>query len=278
MITGHMHTMKAGLARVLDSLGLLLPVFRGLDFIRTLGSEKVGDVAGGLPLPPPRLRMLVSGTADVTEFLERGQLAEQSIREALARAGAPLGSHPAILDFGCGCGRVLRYWRGLDPPVCGTDFCSPAIKWCRANLPFVEVGVNALEPPLNYGDASFDVVYALSVFTHLPVETQLAWRDELRRVLRPGGHMLLTLHGDWYIGQLKPEERSIYEAGGCVVRWPKAGGSNLCSTFHPPQFVRDRVADGWELVEHVPSETSGFFGADLIVLRKPQTLRSASQA
>jgi len=259
--------MKARLARLLHSLGLLLPIFRGLEFIRTLGAEKVGDAPDGLPVPPLRLRMLVSGTADLTEFLERGQLAEQSIRKALVRAGAPISSHSAILDFGCGCGRVLRYWRGLDVPVWGTDFNSSAIKWCRANLPFVEVGVNTLEPPLNYGDASFDVVYALSVFTHLPVETQFAWRDELRRVLHNGGHLLLTLHGDWFKGQLKPEERSAYEAGGCVVRWPKAAGSNLCSTFHSPRFVRDRIAEGWELVEHVPSETSGFFGADLIVLR-----------
>jgi SAM-dependent methyltransferase len=273
-----MSMLKTGLAHLMDSLGLLLPVYRGLEFIGTAGAEKVGDVPDGLPLPPPSLRMRVSGTVDVAEFLERGQLAQQSIRKALARAGAPLGSDPAILDFGCGCGRVLRYWRGLDSAVFGADVSTPGIKWCRDNLPFAEVCVNAFEPPLNYGDASFDVVYALSVFTHLPVETQLAWRDELRRVLRPGGHFLLTLHGDGYISQLKPEERSLYEAGGCVVRWRKAAGSNLCSTFHPAQFVRDHIADGWELVEHVPSETSGFFGADLIVLRKPQTLSAADSA
>jgi SAM-dependent methyltransferase len=273
-----MRTLKTELAHVMDSLGLLLPLCRGLEFIRAAGADEVGDVPAGLPLPPRYLRMRVSGTVDVTEFLERGQLAQQSIRKALSCAGAPLGSDAAILDFGCGCGRVLRYWGGLDSPVCGTDFSIPGIKWCRDNLPFAEVCVNAFEPPLNYGDARFDVVYALSVFTHLPVKTQLAWRDELRRVLRPGGHFLLTLHGDWYISRLKPEERSLYEAGGCVVRWQKAAGSNLCSTFHPAQFVRDHIADGWELVEHVPSETSGFFGADLIVLRKPRTLSAADSA
>jgi SAM-dependent methyltransferase len=263
--------MKVGLPRLLNSLGLLLPVFRGLEFMRTLGAEKVDDAPDGLPLPPPDLRVLVAGNVDIAVFLERGQLAEESIREALVRAGAPLGPHQAILDFGCGCGRVLRRWRGLNARVCGTDYSGAAVRWCRRNLPFVEVSVNALQPPLNYGDASFDVIYALSVFTHLPVETQIAWRDELRRVLRPGGHLLLTLHGDAYIAQLKPEERSVYKAGGCVVRWPKAAGANLCSAFHSPQFVRDRIAEGWELVEHVPSDESGHFGQDLVVLRKPQS-------
>ena len=38
---------------------------------------------------------------------------------------------------------------------------------------------NALAPPLAFDDESFDLVYALSVFTHLTAELQLAWRDEL---------------------------------------------------------------------------------------------------
>ena len=218
--------MKAALPRLLNSFGLLLPVFHGWEFMRALGGEKGVDAPDGLPLPPPHLRVRVAGNTDVAEFLERGRLMEEAMRAALGRAGAPLASHQAILDFGCGCGRVLRRWRGLDAYVCGTDLSGPAVKWCQAHLPFVEVGVNGLEPPLNYDDESFDLIYAISVFTHLPVATQLAWRDELRRVLRPGGHLLLTLHGDAYIGQLRVEERSVYEAGGCVVRWPEAAGAN----------------------------------------------------
>jgi len=133
-----------------------------------------------------RLSSRSASRADTGWFVEGGRLAEESIRATLGRAGAPLGgSLEAILDFGCGCGRVLCRWHDLDTRVCGSDLSDPAVKWCRTHLPFVEAGVNALEPPLTYGDASFDLVYALSVLTHLPVETQLAWRDELGRVLRP---------------------------------------------------------------------------------------------
>jgi SAM-dependent methyltransferase len=249
--------MKSGLLRLLYSVGLLLPVFRAVEFIRALGGENGADRPDGLPLPPPELRVRVAGTADIAWFLEGGRLSEESIRAALERAGAPLRSHRAILDFGCGCGRVLRRWRNLDGRLCGTDYSEPLINWCRSNLPFAEVNVNALKPPLRYSDASFDLVYAFSVFTHLPVEMQFAWRDELRRVARPGGYLLLSLHGAAYVEQLTYEERSVYERGGCVVRWPKAGGANLCSTFHSPAFVRDRIADGWELVEHVPRGALG---------------------
>ncbi len=270
--------MKTAIARFLNSVGLLLPVFRGIEFMQTLGAKMVADAPDGLPLPPTNLRVRVAGTADVAWFLERGRILEKAIREALVRAGAPLDSRQAILDFGCGCGSMLRRWQGLDARVCGTDLSRPAVKWCQAHLPFVEVGVNGFEPPLNYGDASFDLVYAISVFTHLPVETQFVWRDELRRVLRPGGHLLLTLHGDAHFGKLKPEERGVYEAGGCVVRWPKAAGSNLCATYHSPRFVRDRLADDWEFVEQVPGGAGGHPPQDLVVLHKPQTLNPAVAA
>jgi SAM-dependent methyltransferase len=262
--------MKSGLVRLLYRVGLLLPAFRAVEFMRAFGAENGADGPDGLPLPPPDLRVRVAGTADIAWFLEGGRLSEESIRAALERAGAPLQSHRAILDFGCGCGRVLRRWRNLDGRLCGTDYSEPLINWCRTNLPFAEVNVNALKPPLRYSDASFDLVYAFSVFTHLPVEMQFAWRDELRRVARPGGYLLLSLHGGAYVEQLTYEERSVYERGGCVVRWPKAAGANLCSTFHSPAFVRDRIADGWELVEHVPRGALGCPEQDLILLRRPQ--------
>jgi SAM-dependent methyltransferase len=253
--------VKTALLRLLSRLGLLLPVFRGWERVRTLGVKTVAVGPDGLPFPTPELMIRVAGTVDTGWFIEGGQLAEESIRAALERAGAPIGSLEAILDFGCGCGRVLRRWHGVDARICGSDLSDPAVKWCRAHLPFVEAGVNALEPPLTYRDASFDLVYALSVLTHLPVATQLAWRDELGRVLRPGGHLLLTLCGDAYVEKLRGEERRIYANGECVVRWAEVAGANLCSAFHPPAFVRDRLADGWELVEHVPRGALGKPGA-----------------
>lgn len=263
--------MKAALLRLLGSLGLLLPVYRGWERVRSLGAVTVAVGSDGLPLPPPELMIRVAGNADAAWFIEGGRRAEESIRAALGRAGAPLGSLEAILDFGCGCGRVLRRWHDLDARVCGSDLNHAAVAWCRKHLPFVEVGVNALEPPLIYGEASFDLVYALSVLTHLPVETQLAWRDEFGRVLRPGGHLLLTLHGDAYVERLTGTERRVYAGGECVVRWAKAAGSNLCTTFHPPAFVRDRFANGWKLVEHLPRGALGSPEQDLIVLRKPSS-------
>jgi SAM-dependent methyltransferase len=265
--------MKPAHLRLLGRFGLLVPAYRVKERMQSLGVKGGGVGQDGLPLPPPKLLFLVTGGTDATRFVESGRLTGESIRAALARAGAPLESMEAILDFGCGCGRVLRRWHSLDARIYGTDLSKSAIKWCRANLPFVEVDVNRLEPPLGYGDASFDLVYANSVLTHLPVKTQLAWRDEWGRVLRPGGHLILTVHGEAYFEQLTHEERLIYTEGGCVVRWGEAAGSNFCTTIHSPEFVRGRLADGWEFVEQVPRGALGSPEQDLIVLRKPDPKR-----
>jgi SAM-dependent methyltransferase len=263
--------MKATSLRLLDSLGLLLPAFRLWEFARSIGGEMDAVGPDGLPLPPPRLRTYVSGAPDLRAYVEGGKLAEKTVRGAFDRAGVAIGSLQAILDFGCGCGRVLRRWRDLHARVCGTDANSAAVSWCRTHLPFVEVGVNRLEPPLAYGEASFDLVYAFSVLTHLPVKTQLAWRDELRRVLRPGGLLLLSVCGDAYIDRLTRKERRIYADGDCVVRRPSAAGANICLTFHPPAFVRNRLADGWDFLEHAPRGALGNPHQDLVVLRKLST-------
>jgi SAM-dependent methyltransferase len=236
--------------------------------MQLIGARTVAMGPDGLPLPPPKFIIGVAGTTDVAWFIESGRLSEEMIRAALRRAGEPLDSFKAILDFGCGCGRVLRCWRDLQARICGSDLNASAVEWCRAHLPFVEATINTLAPPLEYRAASFDLVYAISVLTHLPVQDQFAWRDELGRVLRPGGYLLLTLQGDACAAGLRGNERHAYSQGECVVRRRELASSNICSTFHPPAFVRDRLAHGWELVEHVPRGALGSPEQDLIVLRK----------
>ncbi|HKI92810.1 MAG TPA: methyltransferase domain-containing protein, partial [Gaiellaceae bacterium] len=143
-----------------------------------------------------------------------------------------------------------------------------AIAWCRENLSFARFEQNGLEPPLAFSDESFDLVYALSVFTHLTAELQLAWRDELRRVLRPGGHLLVTTHGRSYLPRLVGDERKRFEAGELVVRWGEVAGSNLCSAYHPERYLHETFAEGFELVRLEPEGARGNPTQDLVLLRR----------
>ena len=218
----------------------------------------------GPPLPPRRLMVRVAGTADSDWFLRSGRAAYDAIA-----ANVPLEEIDTVLDFGCGCGRVLRYWQSLSGTPTGSDRDAGAVEWCRDHLAFARVDRNGLAPPLAYDDDSFDLVYALSVFTHLTAELQIAWRDELRRVLRPGGRLLFTTHGRSYLPRLEPEERERFERGDLVVRWGELPGSNLCSAYHPETYLRETFARDFDVVRIEPEGARGNPTQDLIVLQRP---------
>jgi SAM-dependent methyltransferase len=205
----------------------------------------------------------VAGTADADWFLRSGRAGYDAIA-----AHVPLADVQSVLDFGCGCGRVTRYFHDYAGDVAGSDVSAQAIDWCRANLRFGRFEVNGLAPPLAFADESFDLVYALSVFTHLTDDLQLAWRDELRRVLRPGGRLLLTTHGESYLPRLDTGERARFERGELVVRWGEVVGSNLCSAYHPERYLRESFAQGFAFLELEPEGARGNPTQDLVLLQK----------
>ena len=223
-------------------------------------------------LPPASLIYLVAGSPDISWFLEGGRLAYRSMADALAGQGIRIESLRSVLDFGCGCGRVTRYWYShRNTRVSGTDFNPAPIGWCRRHLPFARFTGNAPIPPLAFPGEEFDFIYALSVFTHLPEERQAAWMKELSRVLRPGGVLLLTTHGESYRDALSPREREEFSAGRLVVRYTEAAGTNLCSVYHPPAYVREKLAGELECVDFIPEGAKGNPHQDIFLLRKPKT-------
>jgi len=254
--------VKRRILRLLDSLGLVGPAFRAYERLVALRPAR-RLVVEGPPLPPRRLMVRVAGTGDADWFLRSGRAGFDAIA-----AHAPLAELQAVLDFGCGCGRVTRWWGDFDGTVAGSDVSGPAVEWCSANLPFARFERNALAPPLVFEDESFDLVYALSVFTHLTAELQLAWRDELRRVLRPGGRLLLTTHGRSYVPRLTDAERARFERGELVVRWADVAGTNLCSAYHPETYLRDTFAVGFAFLELEAEGARGNPTQDLVLLRK----------
>jgi SAM-dependent methyltransferase len=254
--------VKRRVLLLLDRLGLVGPAFRLYEQVVALRPAR-RLVVDGPPLPPRRLMVRVAGTGDADWFLRSGRAGYDAIV-----AHAPLAQLESVLDFGCGCGRVTRWWSDFDGRVAGSDVSGPAVDWCRANLPFGRFERNALAPPLVFDDESFDLIYALSVFTHLTADLQLAWRDELRRVLRPGGLLLLTTHGRSYVPRLGGDERASFERGELVVRWGDVAGTNLCSAYHPEAYLRDTFAAGFTFLELEAEGARGNPTQDLVLLRK----------
>lgn len=142
-----------------------------------------------IPLPPEQMRWRVVGNRDPKGFLESGKKSVKVIEFALEQVGKSLSLFEKMLDFGCGCGRIIRWFSDLPNSieVFGTDYDDEAIAWCQDNLEFAEFITNKKLPPLDFPSNAFDFIYAISIFTHLDEEYQFQWLKELKRVSKQKG-------------------------------------------------------------------------------------------
>jgi SAM-dependent methyltransferase len=222
-------------------------------------SDELGESgAGRLPVPPPELRYLVAGTTELDWFLRSGRASVETLVELLGKSGKALDQFQAILDQGCGCGRVIRHLDMLPAGrLHGCDVNGLAVRWCQNNLPHAVFETNGEAPPFPYPDRTFDLIYSWSIFTHFTEPQQVAWMEDLRRILVPGGYLVISLHGDAYLSMLTDEERKTYELGRLVVQRSDLPGSNICCAFHPAAYVRDVLARGFEIIDFIPQGAKG---------------------
>jgi len=115
----------------------------------------------------------------------------------LDEAGFALAEGGTVLDFGCSSGRVLRaiaaYRDDLD--CVGCDRNTGAIAWAQEHLPMARFFASPGTPPLELADASVDAAFAISIWSHFDAPQAIAWLEEMHRVIRPGGALMLTTHG-----------------------------------------------------------------------------------
>ncbi len=153
------------------------------------------------PLPPLHLANRVCslrGRGDPLDSYERlGAAAKGAILELLPADWSFEGRR--VLDFGCGAGRTLRHFldEARAAELWGVDTDTESVEWIRDSLcPPLNAELSRRAPPLRFDSASFDLIWALSVFTHL-TDHSAAWLLELHRLLRPGGLLLATYMGEW---------------------------------------------------------------------------------
>ena len=184
--------------------------------------SKTEDVAGiGSALPPFDLRRrvgLIEGSEG--EYGGGGRAQYRGVLETLPEDFDFEGKR--ILDFGCGAGRVLRHFMQRPEPLelWGCDVHAPSIEWIQENLsPPIHAFANDTLPPLALDDGSIDLVYALSVFTHL-AEDWSAWAEAWHAldegpvralaedaVARPQESHALSLAGERVVRTWRPAPR-----------------------------------------------------------------------
>src|SRR5439155_7440952 len=110
-----------------------------------------------------------------------------------------------ILDFGCGYGRIIRlmYYYSSPARIWGLDPWEKSIELCRADGVLGQLAVSDYLPTaIPVGDASFDLIYSFSVFTHLSERAATLALTTLRRYVAQGGLFVITIRPKEYWDQL----------------------------------------------------------------------------
>jgi SAM-dependent methyltransferase len=209
-----------------------------------------------LPLPPRHLAsrvFSVEGWSDPeVAYVELGAQTKRQVVRLLPDGWSFLGKR--VLDFGSGAGRTLRHFAGEADKAefWACDIDGPSIKWLQENLcPPFHVWQSTHDPPLGLQHGTFDLIYAISVFTHL-TNNSAKWLLELHRMLRPDGLLIATFMGRWNSEWFAKEPWIEDRVGMNVLYhnrdWESGGPAVLMSEW----WVREHWGRAFEIVEIAP--------------------------
>jgi len=269
--------MKKGqISNLLRQLGLLYLTDWIRYFIERFKNRKINnDFRKNNPdvkLPPDYLiyeSFLLNYKEYYTESIETAQWVVNHVSKYIEL------KNKKILDWGCGPGRVIRHMPMVAGNGCeyyGTDYNSKSIHWCLENLPNIHFNVNSLEAKLPYDNNSFDVIYGISIFTHLSEQLHHDWYSELFRILKPNGVIFLTTQGDIFKVKLTDNEIKKYDQGKLIVRGKVKEGHRTYSAFQPNAFMKTLFRNA-QVMEHTlptPEEGNGL-PQDIWIIKKATT-------
>lgn len=220
------------------------------------------------PVPPAALAGYILGFEGSDEVLrayrEQGAELREIVLDALGEDWLDGGR---ALDFGCGSGRILRQFHERVRPgqLVGCEIDEGCVAWVTEHLPKVEAHATAETPPLPLTDGSIDVVWSTSVFSHL-TDSWADWLLELRRVVRPGGRLLISVMGEAssaaIAGEAWDPDRIGMTVRGYGRPWP-AGGPMV---LHSEWWIRAHWGRAFTVERFV---AGGVLGQDLVLLERP---------
>jgi SAM-dependent methyltransferase len=247
-----------------------------------LGVPAIAEKTGLSPSQPPEdVHAMARGPYAAAGGLYESDL----VVDALRSVGVDMAELRDALDFGCSSARVLRVlsvaypevgWRGCDPN-------EPAIEWASENLPGIEFFVSADEPPLPLADASLDLAYAISIWSHFEPGLGVRWFEEMHRLIRPGGHLVCTTHGltsvaYYALGDMRTPEQSreiadaLYSRGWWyAAEFGEEGDWGVVNpswgtAFLSPEWMLTQLCPHWRVLEFAAGRNQ--YNQDVYVLER----------
>jgi SAM-dependent methyltransferase len=233
----------------------------------------------GEPSPLAEERMArVVGSGDVFNFKLGGATLYNRIEDYLIeRFSKGYETVGPILDWGCGPGRLLcQFSNSKEVEVWGADVDHDNLAACQDWLPFVRCTPLPLNPPTSLPGDYFGLVVGVSVCTHLSEQNQQRWLEELRRVTRQGGVLLLSVQGESQaaLNRIGPEFIRKLASENFVIMGVNPQINNLIgedSYYLDVIQTREHIRTNWgkhfEIVEFLRGCAAN---QDFVVMRKPE--------
>ncbi|MCX6171116.1 MAG: class I SAM-dependent methyltransferase [Ignavibacteriales bacterium] len=224
----------------------------------------------GFPAPDSGLIFLIIGLRWSGVYWNSGKQVFEMMKNVLEKNQIKLDSSLSILDFGCGCGRIIRHFYSYSKNnnYFGSDLNPELIKWSNKNLPFGNFSVNEIAPPLTYQNEMFNLIYARSVFTHIGPDLQKEWMKEFNRILKTGGSFYFTTHGESTFSNLTKMEFVELSNKGIFTVNQLVEGDNKCTVYQTRKYVEENLLDGFELLEFIAGTSGTNSPQDIYLIRK----------
>jgi ubiquinone/menaquinone biosynthesis C-methylase UbiE len=194
-------------------------------WLRVLKRSIKEPVVDGVRLPgfpPAELQSHTVGSAFEQTLEEAGNFYSY-VKSACAKHEHPVGPNSQILDFGASWGRIVRFFlKDVEPDhLHGVDVDARFLQAARETG--IPGSLHQMDPMgrLPYDDGKFDLVYAYSVFTHLPENVQDHWLAEIARTLKPGGLLIATVEPPRFIDfflQMRPDDKKLHPWHATLTR------------------------------------------------------------
>ena len=256
---------KAGLANVLDHAmyraSWLKNWKRNSDF-RKRNKELI---------IPPDYFLYETHKLDYKKFFLGG---EYNAKEIIEWTGKYFNHSPErILDWGCGVSRVTMHMRkyiGTHSKLYACDINEQMIAFNKKNYKDISYSVISYLPPTGYGNEYFNLIYGLSVLTHVEANLQEFWIAEMHRILGMNGILLFTTHGKFFFSKLLPKERNFLDSNGTFTKPYRKKGHRMMTTYNSSQSLMLLLRKQFEILEFCDGATdwTKAGGQDLWVVRK----------
>lgn len=216
-----------------------------------------------------------TSTNPIRDYLSDGWRTMLELIYILDDIKKPLRKCKRFLEFACGFGRFTRHLevalRKYGNNLVVSDVAPGSVDFLIDNFS-VEGFYSKLDPDDFDIPGDYDIIFALSLFTHLPKDTWGRWLKKLYGALNEGGVLIFTTHGDKVAKQMNvtiPNSGFSYffESESTVL-----SGDHYGMTYTSLEFVRNAVLRETGQMVYREYLSHFWFTQDAYVLMYPRSL------